>query len=341
MLATYGHLLDGPSVGRYLQLIALACTAVAVWWWGRRHGALGPLAAVAVAVTPHLLWQASTADDDLLLALSALAFCFAIIQSLRGEGGDDIRGLSFALGLMAGMAPSLKLHLTPLFAVLMLGFIVAGRKPGHGVASPGVRGTGCRADFTAAADRPLDQLGQPGASLLQQRLPQPLLAAGQRNLQLPLLGQPGFVRPDQVHLEGGARPLADGAGRATGGLRRARRRDRDRTPLRLARARSPQGQPRGVGGAAGSDDLLVAIAALPALPAPGSLRLGRARAPSHRGRDPRATCEQDRAGGDHARRDRLTTDHYRPVLERAAPQAAAGRRARALDRIELSEGRSP
>ncbi len=83
LLATYGHLLDGPSVGRYLQLIGLACAACSVWWWGRRYGALGPLAAVAVAVTPHLLWQADTADDDLLIALAAFALCVAVVESLR------------------------------------------------------------------------------------------------------------------------------------------------------------------------------------------------------------------------------------------------------------------
>jgi hypothetical protein len=127
VLAIYGHLLDGPSVGRYMQLIGLLCAAVAFWWWGRRHGALGPLAAVAVAVTPHLFWQASTAYDDLLLALAALALCVAVVESLQAEPGRDVRGIGFALGLMAGMAPSLKLHLIPLFGLLALGWIAAGR----------------------------------------------------------------------------------------------------------------------------------------------------------------------------------------------------------------------
>ena len=126
VLATNGHLLGATAVGRYLQLIGLMCTVVTFWWWGHRHGALGPLAAVAVAVTPHLLWQASTADDDLLLALGALALCIAIVESLRNDSGRDVRGLAFALGLMAGSGPSLKLHLVPLFAFLLLGWIAAG-----------------------------------------------------------------------------------------------------------------------------------------------------------------------------------------------------------------------
>jgi hypothetical protein len=127
VLAVYGHLLGATAVGRYMQLLGLMFAVAAVWWWGRRHGALGPLAAVAVAVTPHLLWQASTADDDLLLALCALALCIAVVESLRTDPGGNVRGVAFALGLMVGSGPSLKLHLVPLFAFLLLGWIAAGR----------------------------------------------------------------------------------------------------------------------------------------------------------------------------------------------------------------------
>lgn len=125
ILATSGHLFGATGVGRYLQLIGLICTVVGVWWWGHRHGAFGPLAAVAIAVTPHLFWQASTADDDLLLALCAFAFCVAIVESLRARTENNVRGIAFALGLMAGSGPSLKLHLIPLFGFLLLGWVVA------------------------------------------------------------------------------------------------------------------------------------------------------------------------------------------------------------------------
>jgi hypothetical protein len=127
ILATSGHLFGATAVGRYMQLIGLVCLITAVWWWGSRYGAFGPIAALAVGVTPHLFWQASTADDDLLLALAGLAFCIAIVQALRADEAPNVRGLAFALGLMAGTGPSLKLHLLPLFAVLLLGWIVAGR----------------------------------------------------------------------------------------------------------------------------------------------------------------------------------------------------------------------
>ncbi len=128
ILATLGHLFGATAVGRYLQLAGLMMAAVAIWWWGRRHGPLGPLAAVAIVVTPAIFWQASTADDDILLALCALALAIAIVESLRNEPGRSTRGVAFALGLMAGSGPSLKLHLTPLFAFLLLGWIFEGRR---------------------------------------------------------------------------------------------------------------------------------------------------------------------------------------------------------------------
>jgi hypothetical protein len=131
VLATYGHTLGAPSVGRYLQLVGLICVPIAIWWWGRRHGALGPLAAVAVVLTPTLFWQASTADDDLLLALCAFALCVAVVESARTATGSESRGLAFALGLMAGSGPSLKLHLSFLFAFLLLGWVVSARDRRH------------------------------------------------------------------------------------------------------------------------------------------------------------------------------------------------------------------
>ncbi len=127
VLATLGHLFGATAIGRYLQLVGLLSAGVAIWWWGRRHGSLGPLAAVAIVVTPSIFWQASTADDDVLLALCALALAIAVVESLRTDPGRSTRSVAFALGLMAGSGPSLKLHLTPLFAFLLLGWIVAGR----------------------------------------------------------------------------------------------------------------------------------------------------------------------------------------------------------------------
>ncbi|HEX4187117.1 MAG TPA: hypothetical protein VHY83_04385 [Solirubrobacteraceae bacterium] len=127
LLTTGGHVLGADAIGRYLQLLGLVCAAAAIWWWGHLHGVLGPLAALAVVVTPQIFWQASTADDDVLLALAALAFCVAVVDSLRASERRNDRGLAFALGLMAGSGPSLKLHLTFLFAFLLIGWIAAGQ----------------------------------------------------------------------------------------------------------------------------------------------------------------------------------------------------------------------
>jgi hypothetical protein len=127
VLATLGHLFGATAVGRYLQLVGLLCAVVALWWWGRRYGVLGPLAALAVVVTPQIFWQTSTADDDLLLALCALALTMAVVDSIDAGGGRQVQSLAFVLGLMAGSGASLKLHLVPLFAFLLLGWIVAGR----------------------------------------------------------------------------------------------------------------------------------------------------------------------------------------------------------------------
>jgi hypothetical protein len=127
ILAVYGHLLGGAAVGRYLQLLGLPLAGAAFWWWGRRHSVFGPLAAAAVVVTPHLFWQASTADDDLLLALCALAMCVAVVEAMRADTGQGVRRVAFVLGLLAGSGPSLKLHMAPLFAALLLAWIGAGR----------------------------------------------------------------------------------------------------------------------------------------------------------------------------------------------------------------------
>lgn len=129
VLATLGHLFGATAIGRYLQLVGLFCAAAAVWWWGRRHGLLGPFAALAVLVTPQIFWQTSTADDDLLLALCALAFAIAIVETVRRR--EASARVAFALGLLAGCGPSLKLHLVPLFALLILGWLwVTRAQPG-------------------------------------------------------------------------------------------------------------------------------------------------------------------------------------------------------------------
>ena len=128
ILATPGHLFGATAVGRYMQFIGLIMAVCTVWWWGRRQGALGPVAAAAVALAPILFWQATTADDDVLLAVAAFAFAVAITESLKAGRAASEKGTALALGLMGGTGASLKLHLVPLFTLLLLGWVVTGRR---------------------------------------------------------------------------------------------------------------------------------------------------------------------------------------------------------------------
>lgn len=128
MLASWGDLIHADATGRYLQLIALAMLAAAIWSWARRFGTLGPLAAVVTALTPMFFWQATTADDDLLLALATFAVSVAAFELLHSQRALRASRAGLVLGLLVGTCASLKTFLVPLGAVLLLGWIVSGRR---------------------------------------------------------------------------------------------------------------------------------------------------------------------------------------------------------------------
>ncbi len=130
LIATWGNLLGAPATGRYLQLLGLMSAPAVVWSWARRFGSLGPLAAVAVATTPIIFWQATTADDDLLLALAVFALAVAVFEALQRHFPAPDRAVGIALGLMAGTCISLKYQLIPISMALLLGWIVSGRRLG-------------------------------------------------------------------------------------------------------------------------------------------------------------------------------------------------------------------
>ena len=72
--AVPSHTLGAHDAGRFLQYFLGVFLVGAVWHFGKAFGqSVGPLLAVIVGFTPHLLWQMSTANDDLLLACSWLA----------------------------------------------------------------------------------------------------------------------------------------------------------------------------------------------------------------------------------------------------------------------------
>jgi hypothetical protein len=133
LVAVPGHVLGAPDVGRWLQLLGWATLAGTVWWWGRRSVA-GPLAALAVGVAPQLVWQSTTAYDDVLLALAAVALALAVLSTLaRRDEGDASFGEALAIGLVAGACIWLKLHLAVVTVVLVGGWLLV-RGPLRGLA---------------------------------------------------------------------------------------------------------------------------------------------------------------------------------------------------------------
>jgi hypothetical protein len=122
LLAVPGHLVDADGVGRYLQWLA-AAAAVSTVWWACRRSPWAPLAAAAVAITPQLFWQSTTAYDDAVLILATLALAVAVTSSLEdGAGGGFLPAA--ALGLLAGACIDLKLHMAMLAVGLVGGWLV-------------------------------------------------------------------------------------------------------------------------------------------------------------------------------------------------------------------------
>lgn len=129
VLAVPGHLAGAEGVGRYLQLLAAASVPAAVWWVARRS-AWAPIAALAVAVTPHLFWQATTAYDDALLVLAVVGLAAAVVRLMEAAPASPF-ACAVALGVLAGACVDLKLHLGALAAGLVGGWLVLGAGPGR------------------------------------------------------------------------------------------------------------------------------------------------------------------------------------------------------------------
>jgi hypothetical protein len=113
LVATPGHTLEAPAVGRFLQLATAVLIVVVLWRLGSRLTPnLGPIAALAVALTPHVAWQASTAYDDLFLTALVLGGAAAV---LHFEGLPVTRPLaaSAVIGFLCGTCITGKLHLAP------------------------------------------------------------------------------------------------------------------------------------------------------------------------------------------------------------------------------------
>jgi hypothetical protein len=132
LLAIPGHTVGVEGVGRYMQWLAVGALAATVWWTARRSP-WAPLAAAAIALTPMLFWQATTAFDDGILALGAVALAVAVVTALR-EPEESTWAVAGALGAMAGALIALKLHLAPIALGLAVGWLLVRGRPGWGTA---------------------------------------------------------------------------------------------------------------------------------------------------------------------------------------------------------------
>lgn len=129
ILAIPGHLVDAGGVGRYVQWLSLAGAVGSVWWLVRRTP-WAPLAAGALAITPHLFWQATTAYDDAALTLAGVGLAAAFVRLVREPAAAPLAA-GVAAGLLAGAAVDLKLHLAPLAGGLVIAWLAFGVGPGR------------------------------------------------------------------------------------------------------------------------------------------------------------------------------------------------------------------
>ena len=118
LVAVPGHAAGAPGVGRYLQLLSIVVVIAAVWRLGDRFGrTVGPIAALAIALTPIVLWEASTAYEDLFLGLVVLTAGAAVLHYADRRPVAPFAA-SIVVGFLAGTCITGKIHLAPLAVAL-------------------------------------------------------------------------------------------------------------------------------------------------------------------------------------------------------------------------------
>src|SRR5215218_223706 len=138
-VAVPGHTVNANDVGRDLQLLCWVVLVTTTWWAGR-DSAAGPLAALLVGVVPIIVWESTTAYDDLMLAVGAMALAIAVLRVTRPTLGSAI-----AVGLLAGSCIWLKLNLLAIGLVLLVGWVLLAR-PSRMLAQRAIgAGLGCLA----------------------------------------------------------------------------------------------------------------------------------------------------------------------------------------------------
>jgi hypothetical protein len=132
LLAVPGHAVGAGDIGRDLQALAWLLLVATVWWTGRRSPA-GPVAALLVGIAPQLVWQATTAYDDLLLTLPPAALALALLQPLVRPEAPPGRGFgtAVAVGLLGAACVWAKLHLLAMTGLLLLGWVLLRSAPGR------------------------------------------------------------------------------------------------------------------------------------------------------------------------------------------------------------------
>lgn len=108
------HTLGAADAGRWIQYFVGLFLVWAIWRLVDDGGLYAPLAALAFLLTPHVIWQMSTADDDLMLCLLTLGLAAAVLRS--DTLTDRPRSVALVIGMLAGGALAGKFHVAP-FAV--------------------------------------------------------------------------------------------------------------------------------------------------------------------------------------------------------------------------------
>lgn len=119
VVAVPGHTLGAPDVGRELQALGWVTLVATTWWLAGSRSAAGPLAALLVGVVPQLVWESTTAYDDIVLALGVMALAVAVLRTTR-----PTLGAALAIGLLTGTCVWLKLNMLALTAVLAVGWVL-------------------------------------------------------------------------------------------------------------------------------------------------------------------------------------------------------------------------
>jgi hypothetical protein len=205
LLAVPGHLVDADGVGRYMQWLAVAASVTTVWW-ASRSSSWAPLAAAAVAVTPQIFWQSTTAFDDGLLMLAALGLALAVVSALDGSAEGSPLALGLALGVLAGACIDLKLHLAALSVGLLLGWLVLRGRSGFLAAATGALSGGLLAAGLPFALRWVD-LGNPVLPAWNNVFKSDLWPHRNEQFNLPFAADPGELGPLDVLWDAVTDPL--------------------------------------------------------------------------------------------------------------------------------------